>query len=201
LTHADEVSRFSYLLGYAPSNPALDRKYRDVEVRVNRPGVTVHYRHGYYAIGEPDAITLREVITEERLTAAAAYDRPATDIKLVAQAELLPKLGVMHTIKVSLRIDASRLSFGSGDSDPKAELSLRIFVGDDKEGLVGDSADELVVRADAAEQARLAREGIPYVTRIDLRGPPKYVKVLVYNYGADLLGSAMVTLPDARIRK
>ena len=198
LERADEVSRFSYLLGYAPSNPALDRKYRDVEVKVNRPGVTVHYRHGYYAIAEPDATTLREVITEERLTAAAADDRPATDIKLVAQAELLPKLGVLHTIRVSLRIDASRLSFGSGDSDPKAELSLRIFVGDDKEGLVGDLADEVVIRADATEQARLAREGIPYVTRIDLRGPPKYVKVLVYNYGTDLLGSAMVRLPDAR---
>jgi hypothetical protein len=40
---------FSYLLGYTPSNPDLDGTFRDVQVIVNRPDVTVRYRHGYFA--------------------------------------------------------------------------------------------------------------------------------------------------------
>jgi VWFA-related protein len=45
----DRASRFQYLLGYYTSNTTLDGRYRRVLVQVNRPGLTVHYRHGYYA--------------------------------------------------------------------------------------------------------------------------------------------------------
>ena len=52
LEKVDRISRFSYLLGYAPSNPALDGKYRKIEVKVNRKDVVVQYRHGYFAVSD-----------------------------------------------------------------------------------------------------------------------------------------------------
>src|SRR5690606_31843002 len=42
----DAMSRHTYLLGYSPTNTQWDGKYRRVEVRVNRPGARVYYRHG-----------------------------------------------------------------------------------------------------------------------------------------------------------
>jgi Ca-activated chloride channel family protein len=45
--------RNEYLLGYLPSNPSRDGKYRHVRVNVldppGRPALHVSYRHGYYA--------------------------------------------------------------------------------------------------------------------------------------------------------
>ena len=42
--------RNQYLLGYSPSNSALDGTYRKIEVRVTVPGKpSVRYRNGYYA--------------------------------------------------------------------------------------------------------------------------------------------------------
>jgi VWFA-related protein len=42
----DEQSRY-YLIGYYPSNEARDGKFRSIEVRVSRPGLTVKARRGY----------------------------------------------------------------------------------------------------------------------------------------------------------
>jgi VWFA-related protein len=44
-----------YLLGYVSTRPEADGKYRRIEVKVNRPGVTVHTRSGYYAPDPPDS--------------------------------------------------------------------------------------------------------------------------------------------------
>lgn len=39
-----------YLVGYTPSNDAYDGRFRTIEVRVKRPGLTVAARKGYYAV-------------------------------------------------------------------------------------------------------------------------------------------------------
>jgi VWFA-related protein len=39
-----------YLVGYTPSNDAYDGHFRNIDVKVKRPGVTVAARKGYYAV-------------------------------------------------------------------------------------------------------------------------------------------------------
>jgi Ca-activated chloride channel family protein len=44
--------RSQYVLGYCPSNPQNDGRYRKVRVQVNQPTVHASWRHGYYAPAE-----------------------------------------------------------------------------------------------------------------------------------------------------
>jgi VWFA-related protein len=197
LAAVDRASRFSYLIGYAPSNPVLDGKYREVEVKVNRPGLVVRYRRGYFAVDEPDPLELRELITGSRLEAAAAFSGGARDIKLDVKATLAPRLGVTRQLRVDLRIDASRLAFVQTPSERAAELELRIYAGDEKEVLVGDWIERLTIRADEATQAGFVRDGVPHSVRMPVVGTPRYLKVLVYDYGSDLVGTFTLMLKDA----
>lgn len=46
---ADDANRY-YVIGYQPENLTLDGKFRPIEVRVKRPGVTIRARRGYLAL-------------------------------------------------------------------------------------------------------------------------------------------------------
>lgn len=72
-----------YLLGYPPPAPFIDGKYRRVEVRVNRPDVTVRTRNGYYNDKPADA---KKVENASPLTTALAGLLPKTEIELEATA-------------------------------------------------------------------------------------------------------------------
>jgi VWFA-related protein len=43
-----------YTLGYYPENKDWDNRFRRISVKVNRPGIKLHYRQGFYAV-EPKA--------------------------------------------------------------------------------------------------------------------------------------------------
>jgi VWFA-related protein len=47
-----------YMLGYTPSNEAYDGRFRTIEVKVNRPGVTVAARKGYFAVRDPGGASI-----------------------------------------------------------------------------------------------------------------------------------------------
>lgn len=42
-----------YLIGYTPTNDKYDGRFRHIEVKVKRPGVTVAARKGYFAVRDP----------------------------------------------------------------------------------------------------------------------------------------------------
>ncbi len=56
-----EEARTQYTVGYYSREPFIDGKYRKLEVRVLRPGLTVIAKDGYYPSAEQTANTLRPV--------------------------------------------------------------------------------------------------------------------------------------------
>ena len=46
----EEDMRFHYVLTYAPSNQNFDGQFREIDVKVRRPGARVFARRGYFAV-------------------------------------------------------------------------------------------------------------------------------------------------------
>lgn len=195
LANIDRASRFSYLLGYAPVNPRLDGKYRDVEVRVTRPNVVVRYRHGYFASDIPEPVKLAELMATVRLESAVKFRGGAKDIKIDATAMTMPRIGVQEQIRVDMHIDASRLTVPPAGFGREGKIQIRVYVGDEKEAVIGEWAEDAAIAVpDTDTRNQILRDGITKGVRINLTGVPKYVKIVVYDPAADLVGTFVVTL-------
>jgi VWFA-related protein len=196
MTKLDQATRFSYLLGYTPVNPALDGKSRDVSVKVNRKDVTVRFQHGYDAVGAPDPAELKELLFKSRLESALAYTSNARDITVNVEATLLPRMGVTLEARVVITIDPRNLTFAEQDGIRTGKLELQVYCSDAKERVIGTFGEALAIKAGDETYQDWLQTGIKRTVRVPLMDVPKYVKVLVYDYGSDHVGTNTFTFKD-----
>ena len=72
-----------YELGFPPASTKADGRHHDIEVKVNRPGVTLQARKGYYAPGGKAAAMMKVPPgVEPALASAMASAWPKTDLPL-----------------------------------------------------------------------------------------------------------------------
>jgi hypothetical protein len=187
----DTATRFGYLLGYQPQNTRIDRRYRRITVRVNRPGVTVLFRHGYYADDAPLPIDRRTFLTSRRISAAGQLGSAIPDIR-VTLTPTVRRTQASAEVSVVLNIDASRIAFTTAEGRHVADLDLVIYAADEKERIVGESRHKVDLKLKDENYQRYLRDGIPFEVTMRAALPPRYVKVIVYDYAADLLGSSIV---------
>jgi hypothetical protein len=86
------------------------------------------------------------------------------------------------------------VTFKQVDGRHAGSLDVTVFCGDARENLVGQSTQQMNFKLLDELHRRFLTDGIPYSVRVPVRAPATYVKVVVYDYAADLLGSAVVKL-------
>ena len=199
LNRVDTSSRSYYQLAYTPSNTALDGRYRSIKVKVNRPGVTVFVRSGYFARETPPAPDRRKYLTESRIAAAGYSTDDLNDIRVTLEASIVPAVPPKTADAIiDLTIEAARLSLAAVDGRYVGSLNVAVFCGDKNEAIVGEIRQTLDLALSEDTYERALREGLRHAIRIPVRRPPRYVKAVVYDYGSDLVGSVMVKLPTER---
>jgi len=174
----------SYLLGYYPKNVSGD-KYRNIKVRVARPGLSLSYRHGYFAT--PPVVDVRAATSKQRINATLQDGRVFPDIPFE-----LHVTAVTGRVDIRLSIDPSAVQFVDRDGRKMATLEIAAVVGQSGKDSPDFKQDALDLSLDRAAFQRIKREKISYTTSIPVTGNPRNrdVKVVVYDYAADRVGSA-----------
>lgn len=179
----DAVTRNGYLLGFSSSNSAWDGNYRTIDVRVNRPDVTVYHRHGYYRTAETGGFDRRGYITNDRISQAGNFRRTVNDIKVKASAS---QRG--DQLVVQGQITLNKVMFATVDGARVATLDLAVFGFDNGENPMGVGADKLQLKLSEADYAKYQKDGYPYsVSFPAIRGTQK-IRFIVYDFGSDLVG-------------
>jgi VWFA-related protein len=190
----DRATRFQYTLGYYPSNPTVDGRYRRIEMRVNRPGVTLMYRQGYYAQPAPPSFDRRELLAYTRMVRAFEYERPISDLVVSGTAAWQPETAGERQLGVRLVIDAARVHFDDVNGRRAAIVELGIFPLDRDDRQVGELWQRLELNLLPGTWARFQREGIPHAATLPAPQEARSVKIVAYDYNADLVGTAVVRI-------
>jgi VWFA-related protein len=185
-----------YAIGFHSSNPARDGKYRKLTVKIDRPGIKLEYRPGYYA--PADFRHSGREDREQELEDQLASDLPATDIAVYLDAMYFRLDQNRFYVPVSLLVPGSQIPFVRGGDKDKATLDIIGAVIDEVKRPVGRVRETVKLNLDQSLGAR--QKNIEYTTSFDLP-PGKYdLKFVVRENQAGRMGSfeATITLPDLR---
>ena len=188
LDRVDRGTRFQYLLGYSSSNSVWDGRYRRITVKVNRPNATVSYRGGYYARLQLVPYNRQEFLTYSRIAAAAYYPDQIRDIKVKLKASLERGAGTQGEAAIELTIDISRLALKAVDGNQEAELSVTVFGADRGDNSTGETWKRITITVPPDLHKQALREGCFYALRVPMKNNTQRIKVVAYDYHADVIG-------------
>ena len=185
-----------YAIGFHSANTARDGRYRKLTIKINRAGVKLEYRPGYYApadfkhTGRED----RERELEEQL----ASDLPATDMAVYMDALYFRLDENRFYVPVSLIVPGSQIPFVKGGDKDKATLDIIGTVIDEVKRPIGHARETVKLNLDPTLNAR--QKNIQYTTGFNLP-PGKYrLKFVVRENQTGRMGSfeAEITLPQMK---
>jgi hypothetical protein len=191
MNRINDVTRATYLLGYYPTNANWDGTYRKVQIKTSRPGVTVLYRQGYYGRKEMFAFNRREFITNQRIQTAAGFRRTIGDIHLKFDAKLSRAQGGQgYELGVSLSIDPSKLAFTFVEGVHNGRITIALYCFDERGNLIVMGNQTADLKLKDGDYKTILAKGIPYAVTVPIDPGVRRVRVVVYDFKADLIGSA-----------
>jgi VWFA-related protein len=168
-----------YVLGYYPTNEKRDGRFRNVDVKVLKPGVRVRARRGYVAPVPAKKDTSANGGASANTSPALrdALDSPIAISGLTLNAFAAPFKGENNqdTIALSIEIDGPSLTFRQTPDGLFAnDLELTLFAADSKDGKVKDGAHDTFNLALKPQTHALVHDGAFRIVRHILVPPGKY---------------------------
>lgn len=134
----DEVRTY-YEASYSPHIAVMDGKFRKISVRVDRAGVDVNTRSGYFALpqggGGPQLLAY-----EVPLMNAVSAAQPLTDVSFSAGAEKFNERGPKIEYMLTLEVPMKGLTFAPQADGKTAAIDAPVLA------LVRDSSGEVVAK-------------------------------------------------------
>jgi VWFA-related protein len=193
----DRATRVQYTLGYYSTRAAADGSYRHIEVRVSRSGVTLMYRHGYFDMPPPRSFGPREELSYVRIVRAFEYEKPIPDLAVTARAARARNdVTGLPEIQVDLTIAPEHVTFATVDGRHVASVEVAVFLLDGADHAIDQIWQRLELNLRDETYARTMASGLAHHAAFGRSDEARRVKVVVYDYAADLVGSAVAPLDE-----
>jgi VWFA-related protein len=177
----DRATSFQYLLGYSPARSIPDGAFRQIDVKVRRPGVTLAFRHGYFSTPRM-ALTEREVMAYSRILTTASHPSQR-DFKMTAS--VIDIAGPPRAIDVTVTVDPARLALRPADGRYVGSLDVAVFCTGQTEVTTWHQVNIELSEADFKRG-----KSVTFVVRSPIDLIPRRVLAVVYDFGADVVSAS-----------
>jgi VWFA-related protein len=191
----DDTSTY-YVLGYHSTNPARDGRYRRITVSLNRPGVRIEYRRGYYAPADYQHSTQED--RERQLEEELNSELPTTDLPLYLAAGYFRIGDNKFFVPISLAVPGSQIPFTSSSNQDKATLDVIGMALDSNKRQVGAMRDTVKLAVNTSAEVR--RKNVQYNSGFILLAGKYHLKFVVRENQTGRMGSfeTDVEIPDLK---
>jgi VWFA-related protein len=195
-TGVQQDTSLYYLLGYHSSNAARDGRFRRITVRVNRPGVKIDFRRGYYAPADFQHSTRED--KERQLDEELASELPTTDLPVYLSAAYFRISERKFYVPVSLIVPGSQIPFTHNNDQDRATLDVLGIVTDPEKRPVGQIRDTVKLALNTNQLVQ--RKNVQYNSGFVLPPGQYHLKFVVRENQSGRLGSFETdfTVPDLK---
>lgn len=185
-----------YLLGYSSTNPARDGRFRRIRVRLNKPGLKVEHRNGYYA-GRDFQHSGKED-RERQLQDQLMTDLSSTDLTVWMSTSFFRLSDDRFYVPVSIAVPGSEIPFVQSSSQDRATIDVIGLMRDPQERPVGRLRDTVKLAVQPAQEVK--RKTVQYETGFTLPPGQYRLKVVLRENQSGAIGSYErdVVVPDMR---
>ncbi len=185
-----------YLLGYHSTNSARDGKFRHITVRINRPGLKLEYRKGYYAAADFKHSNKED--RERQLQEELASDLPNTDLPLYLATGYFRLAENKYYVPISLIVPGSAIPFSRDRDQDKASLDVLGLVTDERKLPAGTLRDTVKLAVNAANEVQ--RKNVQYDNGLVLQPGKYHLKIVVRENENGQMGAFETdfTIPDLK---
>ncbi len=185
-----------YLLGYVSKNPALDGRFREIQVKVDRPGVRVLARSGYFAKPRLQPYDRQRMLIYARVTAATQHPGEIDDVTFSASMGDLSREKESTEFDVSLEIVLSPELVDGNSPNRGQKLVAGLFVLSRSGELLDTSWKDIVVDPSGQRSQGAASSSVEVGWRAEVPRKIKngFLKIVLYDPSRDRVGSRVVKI-------
>ncbi|HEY6332592.1 MAG TPA: VWA domain-containing protein, partial [Blastocatellia bacterium] len=181
LTRIGQDIRSYYVLSYAPENQQYDGKFRKISVKVNRPGLDVETRKGYYAIHKPNPMP----VSDWESAPLAVLKGGGNENALTMRAKVFnfPEPAKPGLVPVMVEVPARSLTYEVDKEKNiyKADFSIEVLVKDLSDQVVAKVGNHYQISGPAGKLEEAKRGDILFYRETDLDPGLYFVEAVAYD--------------------
>ena len=184
-------SSITYTVAYYPTGGDPDGKFHEIKISVDRPGVSLRYRRGYYALRDTESSGDLEK-KEIRNLVWSPLD--ATAVPLNVRVELNRE---KNQYEVSVQIDPIGLTIEPEGDRWKGRMAIVSVLKANDGRKLGEARENIRMNLQQPTYEKVQREGIQYYRSVPIVHDAEILRVIVRDAPSGLAGT--VTIPLAKV--